>query len=864
MSKATTKRFLIPRISPKANWREILAILMLCFAIIFFRNERKELLTIIPQLSESSPKWLLILLIVSIATIIFQAGIYVYSFSSLGLKFKLTRATDLFLKRNFLSVFLPAGGVSALAYLPKKIRNEGYNKLLIHQASVLFAFAGILSLVFVAIPVSVWSVYENRDVGNSWIAVLLLIVAILAGWIAIRSFRKQGMIYPFFNKRFPSVVARLHELTGAQPNKRKYGFALFSSLGVEVGGMLMIYFAIVAVGQQPSFKEAAITYVVSVLMVVISPFLRGLGAVELSMVLVLQQFGYESSQALSITLLYRIFEFWLPLVAGLLSFAWRGRKIFSRAFPALLVFSLGIVNILSAITPPLHQRMRLLRQYLPLDTIHASNLLVLLLGIALIITSAFLVKGLRNAWIITLVFSFVSLIGNITKALDYEEATFAAITIVVLIFTYSQYPIKSSRSWLKAGFKTAIAAIIGIFILSYLSFYYINKRHFGIDFTWQQSLYHTFRIFLLAQDDTLLPLTRFGHEFIWFLRSLGFIIYGFLLFCLIKTERTIVHPGAGAREKAKFLLSQFGNSAVDYFKIYPDKLIFLSELHEAFIAYRISGGFAIALGEPVCDPFNKVEVVQEFDRHCRKMGLKPAFYRVDEDSIPWFNQLRKNKLMIGQEAIIEVTPFTLEGKEKKSLRNGLNSLLKKGYTTKINKPPHAPNLITQIKQVSEEWLIEFNKKEQVFSQGIFNPQELKDQDIITIEDAGGKIEAFLNIIPTYNEEICTYDLIRKLKAAPGAVMDALIVGLIQYAKEQGKEYLNLGMVPMSGISHPQNAAESIIKLFSEKARHFQHYRGLRNFKEKYASLWENKYLVYDNDFDLLQLPVALNSIMKPL
>jgi phosphatidylglycerol lysyltransferase len=38
---------------------------------------------------------------------------------------------------------------------------------------------------------------------------------------------------------------------------------------------------------------------------------------------------------------------------------------------------------------------------------------------------------------------------------------------------------------------------------------------------------------------------------------------------------------------------------------------------------------------------------------------------------------------------------------------------------------------------------------------------------------------------------------------------------------------------------------------------------LRDFKEKYATIWEDKYLVYDTDYDLLQLPAALNKVMQP-
>jgi len=864
MQVNTAKWFQFKRIAPRASWREIVAILMIFLAIRFFKSERKELLTIIPQLSQSNPRWLISLLAVAIVTILCQAGIYVFSFRSIGTTFKITPAIDLFLKRNFLSIFLPAGGVSALAYLPRNMKRAGYNKILVHQASALFALTGLLSLIAVAIPVLLFTLFSEKQIGNAWLALPVLFAMIILGWGILRSFQKQGLVFSFLNKRFSTSVSQIKELTQIRFSKKKYLAAFFSSMGVELCGILTLYFSIRAIGATPSIEIAAITYVVSVLMMVISPFLRGLGAVELSMVLVLQQFGFDATQALSITLLYRIFEFWLPLLAGLISFVWRGAKILLRAFPALLAFSLGIVNILSAITPPMHQRLRLLKHYLPLEAIHASTLMVMLMGVALIITSAFLLKGLRNAWIITLVLSLISLIGNITKALDYEEATFAAITILVLLLTFNQYRVKSSRLWLKAGLKTALASIIAIFILAYINFYYINKRHFGVDFTWQQSLYHTFRSFLLIQDYSLHPLTPFGRELIWFLRTLQISIYGFILFCLIKTEKKMALPGDASREKARFLLTQFGNSAVDYFKTYPDKLIFISELHEAFIAYRISRGFAIVLEEPVCAPENKVDVLIEFDRHCRKMGLKPAFYRVDEDSIPWFSQLRKNKLLIGQEAILDVNRFNLEGKEKKSLRNGLNSLQKKGYVFIVNNPPHTGKFMQELKQVSDEWLIGFKKKEQVFSQGMFDEKELGNQVILTAKDQDGSVKAFLNIIPSYADEEITYDLIRKSMDAPGAVMDGLIVELIQYAKMKSKAYLNLGLVPMAGISNPESTAETILKIASEKIRRFQHYRGLRNFKEKYASYWENKYMVYDHDFDLLQLPVALTAVMKPL
>ena len=416
---------------------------------------------------------------------------------------------------------------------------------------------------------------------------------------------------------------------------------------------------------------------------------------------------------------------------------------------------------------------------------------------------------------------------------------------------------------MQTGIKTALLSFLAVLLFGFISFYFIDVKHFGVDFSWRQSLRHTMNSFFLLQDSSLHPQTKFGHEFIALIRVLGIFTWSFLLFTFIKPNFNKHTVNASQVERAKFLLSQFGNSANDYFKIYKDKLFFFSDIHEAFLAYRISGGYAVVLESPVCEEENKLSVLAEFDHHCRKMGLIPAFYRVDESNIPWFNILRKQKILIGQEAILEIKNFSLSGKEKGSLRNGLNSLQKKGYRTSIERAPHTPEFIALLKNVSDEWLKSYEVKELVFSQGMFSEAELQHQDIITLQDENGEIKAFLNIIPDFADDECTYDLIRKTNDAPVAAMDGLIIELIQYAKEKGKLFLNLGMVPMSGLGNPENAAEQIIKMAADKIKRFQHYKGLREFKEKYASLWENKYLVYDNDFDLVRLPVVLNNIMKP-
>jgi phosphatidylglycerol lysyltransferase len=142
-------------------------------------------------------------------------------------------------------------------------------------------------------------------------------------------------------------------------------------------------------------------------------------------------------------------------------------------------------------------------------------------------------------------------------------------------------------------------------------------------------------------------------------------------------------------------------------------------------------------------------------------------------------------------------------------------------------------------------------------------EELKQQTIITVENSEEKIVGFINIIPDYAPGEATYDLIRKTTDAPGGVMDFILIEMFKYLKSNGYHTVNLGFAPLSGIESPQNLTEKSMRFAYEKIRSFSHYRGLRDFKEKFSPNWYNKYLIYDHEFDLVKVPGILSKVIKP-
>jgi phosphatidylglycerol lysyltransferase len=847
-------------------FKEILGFLFLLFAVYFIRHQSYELKNTGGVLRASKAVWIIIGICLTILYIATQAYMYVYSFRTVGAQIKLWDGIKLFLKRNFISVFLPGGGVTSLAFFTKEIEQQNITKSRINFASYIYGFVGIFTVFLVAIPVMLWLILTNQQfTGEIWAFTSVGILIFVLIW-ATFSLIKRGVIFRLIIRISPGIELIWNEIMADKFSYKAVIQTILISLLIELMGIAHLLIAMAAIGKVPSFEAAAVGYIIATLFLIISPFLRGMGAIELSLTLFLKHYGgFSTTEAAAITLLYRLFEFWLPLVAGIFSFIFNKGNIFLRIFPAILLFGLGMVNIISVSTPAIRSRVKLLSEFLPVQTIYFSNFLVLIIGILLIITSAFLIRGLRNAWYFALGLCLFSLIGHITKAFDYEESLVALFVLIALLLTQRQYYIRTNRNLQSLSLGAALWIFAAVTIYGIVGFYYLDKKHFDIDFSLVAAIRSTFDNFILLNSGGIVPHTRFAHTFLYSINVFGVAAIALVFYAFIKPYLLEREIDETELNDANALLEKYGNSPVDYFKTYADKLFFFSEEHEGFLAYRVANNFAIVLEEPVCEDnvSTKSDILREFERFCQQQGIKPAYYRVDGISLDLFGYLGKKWMVIGQEAILDLHTFTLEGKDRKSMRNAVNSMQKKGFITKLYEAPIKEGLLQKLKLVSDEWLRTMDREELVFSQGMFDWDQLKNQTIITLENEDEKVLAFLNVIPDYAAGEATYDLIRKTADAPGGNMDVLIIELINYCKGKGYQYLNMGLAPMSGIEKARDLPERTIKFAYEKIQQFRHYRGLRDFKEKFDPLWRNKYLVYENTYDLLQLPMAISKVMKP-
>ncbi|HEX3010281.1 MAG TPA: bifunctional lysylphosphatidylglycerol flippase/synthetase MprF [Bacteroidales bacterium] len=832
--------------------------------IWFIKHEKAELLQISNILSRAHWLWVIAGVGLTAVYVALQGLMYCASFAAVRSSVSLGDSVTLFLKRNFISVFLPAGGVSSLAFFSNTIEKKGVKESQIYFASSIYGFVGILSVVIVAIPVFVFALFEGSVGSGEWYAFAAISLVAIATILAYRSIVKKGVVFKGISKLIPKAEVFLNDLQTNRIDRNKFLLTLFYSVLIEIVGIAHLFVAMIALNYTPSLIAAFIGYIISVIFLIVSPFLRGLGAIELSMSYCLIRLGFGNVEALAITFLYRLFEFWTPLFAGIITFLLKINKLLMRIVPALLLLCLGIVNIISVLTPAIAERLDRIANFLPIQAIHASNYLVLIAGLFLLITATFMLKGLRTAWWFALVLSVVSAVGHMTKAIDFEEAIVAFVVIIILLATRKEYYIKSNPRLRLIGLQTSVLSVFVVLLYGIIGFYFIDEKHFNINFSLIQSFKYTLQNYFLIGSNDLVPVDEFASHFLASIKISGMLSIGFLIYTLIPPyilrKNVLIEEKVAANE----LLKAYGNSSLDYFKTYFDKFIFFSENKTAFLAYRVTGNFAVVLENPVGKDMGEIKTcIDQFDKFCYENGLKSIYYRVPEESLGIYRILGKKYLFIGQEGNLDLSTFSLEGGAKKSIRNALKKVSDKGLKATVHTPPVKDGLLQKLKSVSDEWLKDSAREEIIFSQGMFIWEELKFQTIITVEDPEEKIIAFLNIIPDYAKGEGTYDLIRKTSDAPNGIMDFILVELFNYLKKQNYTSVNLGLAPMSGIDDPHTFPEKSMKFAYEKIKAFSHYKGLREFKEKFSPNWKNQYLVYSHDYDLLQIPSILANVIKP-
>ncbi|MGG3736848.1 phosphatidylglycerol lysyltransferase domain-containing protein [Aeribacillus pallidus] len=293
-------------------------------------------------------------------------------------------------------------------------------------------------------------------------------------------------------------------------------------------------------------------------------------------------------------------------------------------------------------------------------------------------------------------------------------------------------------------------------------------------------------------------------------------------------------------------LSRYNGSTMGHLLFLNDKSFFWNEEKTVLIAFRKVGRKLIVFGDPIGKEQEIADSLLQFKRWAETYKCTPIFYQVNPTFLSCYHDLGYKFYKLGEEAKVNLQQYSIAGKKGARLRTRRNKFLRNGYEFKVIYPPYNNKLLSELKLVSDSWLN--GRKEKSFSVSFFDEDYVSRFPIALLKGPDHSIIAFatLAIGHEVTGKTMTIDLMRHIANQPHGTMDMLFVSILIWAKEKGLEWCSLGMSPLANVGTNRYGfvSEKIGRFLFLHGNMFYKFKGLKEFKDKFACTWESKYLAY--------------------
>jgi phosphatidylglycerol lysyltransferase len=598
-------------------------------------------------------------------------------------------------------------------------------------------------------------------------------------------------------------------------------------------------------------------FVIAQIIGLVSHVPGGLGVFEAVM---LAGFGATGNEALAAPIIgalaaFRVIYYLLPLcMATVLVLQREARGLRQKSlltpwftgllpsFFAGLTMVSGAVLLFSGATRALPKRMDILRDVLPLSVLEVSHLLASVIGMLLLILARGLQRRLDAAYWLTLVLLVAGAVFSLLKGIDYEEATLLTLLAMALAPAHWLFYRRASlfSTTFSIGWIVSILAVLGC--ATWLVLFSYKHVAYSSDLWWEFSFY---------QGGAPRAL-----------RALVGAAAAGMLFALASLIRPRQHnpepPTEAELAQALPLIKQFP-SAQAHLALMGDKTLLFDPGGKAFVMYDIEGRSWVTMGDPVGnDDAARRELVWMFLDQCERAGGWPVFYQVSPEDLDLYLEVGMSLLKIGEEARVRLATFNLDGKSKKTLRGTVNKLARDGLRMQIVPADEVAPLLPRLKKISDAWMLDKRVREKRFSLGAFDPRYLVRTPMAVVWQ-NDEIVAFANMFLNETKQEASLDLMRFLPDGPAGIMDYLFVELMQWSREEGYEWFNLGMAPLAGLQNRRQAPlwNRFGALVFGRGERFYNFRGLHRYKDKFDPEWEARYMAVPGG---IALPMILANV----
>jgi lysyl-tRNA synthetase, class II len=314
--------------------------------------------------------------------------------------------------------------------------------------------------------------------------------------------------------------------------------------------------------------------------------------------------------------------------------------------------------------------------------------------------------------------------------------------------------------------------------------------------------------------------------------------------------------------KLRALLERFGDQdSLGYFALRQDKAVVFSPSGKAAIAYRPIGGVSLAAGDPIGDVEAWPGAIEAWLAEAREHAWVPAVMGASEQGGRVLTRFGLDAIELGDEAVVEVAEFTLEGRAMRVVRQAYNRVRRAGYATRIRRHGDIPaEEMAELVGQADIW--RDGSVERGFSMALGRLGDPGDGRCVMVEclDSGGQRKALLSFVPWGGKGL-SLDLMRRDRDADNGLIEFMVIDLVQQGSALGVERVSLNFAMFRsvfdragrlGAGPVLRAQRVLLSLFSR----WWQIESLYRANAKYRPVWEPRYLIFPKARDLARISVA--------
>lgn len=315
--------------------------------IVIARSHRRQVPGLVDALRHADPRFLAVAASVMVIGMLNHAALHAASRRAVGLSGSTGSTLGLSVRAAFANKLVKSGGLAAAGVFAADARRR---TLPMAKVMVAYGLASIISRVGFVVAVVVCFAAGASSV--PWLTILVSLGLVVAA-IAVRAVhgrlvrrRSPQRVRSLVRCRAVAIACRvigwlpstararlgdagpgLAEAVGrARRAPALVARAFGHALAVELLGATMLCAALASVGASIPGGRLAVIYATAAIVGIVGPLPAGLGVIDATLGIGLLRAGVTGPQVVSAIAIYRVFQFWIPLMVGAVAVALHRRR----------------------------------------------------------------------------------------------------------------------------------------------------------------------------------------------------------------------------------------------------------------------------------------------------------------------------------------------------------------------------------------------------------------------------------------------------------------------------------------------------------------------------------------------------------